>query len=114
MRRRTSRCRPTAAHVAFPRHSAQRGPRQLSFFVRRRRASPLANADSPDVIYPAGDVYCWLEADSSIMLKAVTRFGDPVELSADEVRKIAMALLALADGLEPKNNIHAVPNRSGE
>jgi hypothetical protein len=28
--RRTSRCRPTAAHFVFPRHSAQRGPRRLS------------------------------------------------------------------------------------
>src|SRR5205814_2368397 len=26
---RTSRCRPTAAHVMFPSHSAQRGPRRL-------------------------------------------------------------------------------------
>ena len=35
------------------------------------------------------------------MLKAVTQFGDPVELSADEARDIASALLALAERLEP-------------
>src|SRR5438128_10866487 len=40
---RTRRCRPTAAHFVFPRHSAQRGPRRLSFIVsqqERRRRTP--------------------------------------------------------------------------
>ena len=34
------------------------------------------------------------------MLKAVTRSGDPVELSAGDSRAIAAALLALADQLD--------------
>src|SRR3954454_14133556 len=34
-RRRTRRCRPTAAHFVFPSDSASRGPRRLSSFVRR-------------------------------------------------------------------------------
>jgi hypothetical protein len=65
-------------------------------------ASIMVGADKPDVVKPADDVICWLEHDRSIMLKAVTGFGDPVELTADEARDIAAALLALADRLEPK------------
>ena len=69
----------------------------------------MADADTPEVVRLAGDVYCWLEADSSVMLKAVTRFGDPVELSSDEAREIAAALLALADRLELPADKHAEP-----
>jgi hypothetical protein len=54
-----------------------------------------------ELLQPADDVYCWLEQESSIMLKAVTKFGDPVELTADDARAIASALLALAERLEP-------------
>ena len=54
-----------------------------------------------EVIRPADDVYIWLEQNSSVMLKAVTKFGDPVELTADDARAIATALLALAQRLEP-------------
>jgi hypothetical protein len=53
-----------------------------------------------DVVHPADDVYAWIEQDLSIHLKAATRFGDPVELSADEARAIADALLKLAALLE--------------
>jgi hypothetical protein len=45
-------------------------------------------------------VYAWVENNSSIHLKAVTSFGDPVELSADEARAIAEGLLELAKRLE--------------
>jgi hypothetical protein len=47
-----------------------------------------------------GEVYFWIEADSSIMLKAVTKHGDPVELGAEKVREIAEALLKAATELE--------------
>lgn len=57
----------------------------------------MANAE---VIRPAEDVSCWLEQESSVMLKAVTKHGDPVELTADEARAVASALLALAERLE--------------
>jgi uncharacterized protein (DUF1499 family) len=53
-----------------------------------------------DVVHPADDVYAWIEQDSSIHLKAATRFGDPVELSVNEARAIADALLKLAALLE--------------
>ncbi len=59
--------------------------------VERPRDEPLR---------PADDVYVWVEHESSIHLKAVTAFGDPVELSADEVCDIVGALLELAARLE--------------
>ena len=40
-----------------------------------------------------GDAYSWVEAGSSVMLKAMTRAGDPVELSAEEAVELAHALL---------------------
>lgn len=59
----------------------------------------MSNAP-PVVSQPADDVHCWLEADSSVTLKAATRFGDPVELTADEARATAAALLKLAARLK--------------
>jgi hypothetical protein len=50
--------------------------------------------------FGGGEVYFWIEANSSIMLKAVTKHGDPVELGAEEVREIAEALLKAATELE--------------
>ena len=48
-----------------------------------------------------GEVYFWIEQESSIMLKAITGFGDPVELTAHDVRELAEALLQAADALDP-------------
>jgi hypothetical protein len=67
----------------------------------------MAEAGTSEVARPADDVYCWLEQDSSVMLKAVTRFGDPVELTADDARAIAAALLTFADRLEPPSEKQA-------
>ena len=39
-----------------------------------------------------GDVYIWIEQGQSICIKAVTSFGDPVELNATEAREIAEKL----------------------
>jgi hypothetical protein len=50
--------------------------------------------------FSGGEVYFWIEADSSIMLKAVTSYGDPVELGAEQVREIAEGLLKAAAELE--------------
>ena len=61
----------------------------------------MAEAEVSEVVRPADDVYCWLEQQSSVMLKAVTKFGDPVELTADDARALATALRALADQLQP-------------
>ncbi len=49
--------------------------------------------------FAGGDVYFWLEQDSSIMLKATSK-GDPVELGAEEAREIGEALIVLAQKLE--------------
>lgn len=40
------------------------------------------------------DVSIWLEDKSSIMFKAVTTHGDPVELTAGEARRIVACLNA--------------------
>ncbi len=42
----------------------------------------------------------WIEANSSIMLKAVTQEGDPVDLGAKEASRISEALLKAAIELE--------------
>jgi hypothetical protein len=55
---------------------------------------------NPEIVEPADDVYGWVEQSSSVMFKAVTRHGDPVELTAAEARAVAEALLELAARLE--------------
>ena len=48
-----------------------------------------------------GNVYMWIEQDSSIMLKASDKgYNDPVELSSAQAREIAKYLICLADELE--------------
>ncbi|MES2693554.1 MAG: hypothetical protein V4773_08780 [Verrucomicrobiota bacterium] len=43
-----------------------------------------------------GDAYCWCEDRSSVMVKAVTKAGDPVELTSEEAVALAQALLKAA------------------
>lgn len=47
-----------------------------------------------------GDAYCWVEQDSSVMLKAVTKHGDPVEMTKKEAVDLAQALLRAAAQIE--------------
>ncbi len=48
-----------------------------------------------------GNVYLWIEQDSSIMLKASDKtYNDPVELSSLQAREIANYLLILADKID--------------
>jgi len=47
-----------------------------------------------------GEAYCWAEQESSVMLKAVTKSGDPVELSVEEAIELAHALLKAAKAVE--------------
>ena len=44
-----------------------------------------------------GDAYCWAEQESSVMLKSVTKHGDPVELTKEEALDLAKALIAAAE-----------------
>ncbi len=46
------------------------------------------------------EAYMWIENGSSIHLKAVSPYGDPIELTADEAREIGEALLKLAAQLD--------------
>jgi hypothetical protein len=47
-----------------------------------------------------GDAYCWLEQESSVMLKALTKHGDPVELTKQEATDLARALLRAAEKID--------------
>lgn len=61
---------------------------------------PLGGAMSDDTsptVHHVDDVYLWLEQGSSIHIKAVTQFGDPVELSSHHARQLATTLTDLAD-----------------
>jgi hypothetical protein len=50
--------------------------------------------------FVGGEVCLWIEQDASIHLKAVSPYGDPVELTADSEREIAAALHSAAAQLE--------------
>lgn len=43
-----------------------------------------------------GDIVIWTEMDSSLHIKCITKFGDPVELNSEEVNELCKILLALA------------------
>jgi len=47
-----------------------------------------------------GCIDAWIEQDSSIHLKSISKFGDPVELTANEVRVLAENLRKLAELLD--------------
>jgi hypothetical protein len=47
-----------------------------------------------------GDAVVWVEQESSILLKAVTPAGDPVELSAEETRELASTMNEMAEAVE--------------
>lgn len=47
-----------------------------------------------------GSICMWVEQDSSIQLKAITNYGDPVELNEHEARLLAAKLLEFADSIE--------------
>jgi len=47
-----------------------------------------------------GCINVWIEQDSSIQLKSISKFGDPVEMTAEEVRLLAENLMRLADMLD--------------
>jgi hypothetical protein len=42
--------------------------------------------------YSDDDIYFWIENDSSLMIKAITKFGDPVELGEEEAIEFANKL----------------------
>jgi len=50
--------------------------------------------------YHVDEAYLWLEQESSIMLKAVSSYGDPLELTAHDGRQLAEVLVRLAEALD--------------
>ena len=50
--------------------------------------------------FAGGEVYFWIEQESSIHLKAVSPNGDPTELTAEDAREIAEALIAAAEQID--------------
>lgn len=44
-----------------------------------------------------GTIRIWIEQDSSIQIKAITKAGDPVELSGSEALEIADVLKSFAN-----------------
>ncbi len=51
-------------------------------------------------VYHVDEACAWLEQESSIMLKAITDSGDPLELTACDARVLSQVLLKLAEALE--------------
>ena len=52
---------------------------------------------SPDNIqFSQGEVCLWSEQESSVMIKAITKSGDPVELGCEDARKLGEALVKMA------------------
>lgn len=48
-----------------------------------------------------GDIVVWVEqGDGSVMLKAITRHGDPVELNAEQLKELCEVLMCLARSIE--------------
>ncbi len=43
-----------------------------------------------------GEIVLWIDDDSSLHLKSVTKFGDPVELSLEEVNELCEVLRKIA------------------
>ena len=56
--------------------------------------------------FAGGEVRFWLEQESSIHLKAISG-SDPVELTAQEARKLAEALLVTANQLDALDSSEA-------
>ncbi|HEY3915235.1 MAG TPA: hypothetical protein VGN61_12175 [Verrucomicrobiae bacterium] len=48
------------------------------------------------VTFSQGDIYLWPEQESSIMIKAITKRGDPVELTPEEARELGETLMKMA------------------
>ena len=47
-----------------------------------------------------GEVYLWVEQESSIHIKAVTQHGDPVELTSHQAEELGRTLIEMAQYLD--------------
>ena len=59
------------------------------------------NNEKREIIkFEQGEVYLWVEQESAIMLKAVTKEGDPVELFSKTARELGETLIKMATQIE--------------
>ena len=58
------------------------------------------NMTEPIYKFSNGEVCFWIEDGSSIHFKSTNRYGDPVELNAEEAKEIAAQLLLCAARLD--------------
>jgi hypothetical protein len=56
----------------------------------------MSEENSTVIKFSQGEIHLWLEQESSIMIKAVTKSGDPVELECEEARELGEALMKMA------------------
>jgi len=56
--------------------------------------------DDEHISISDGEVRAWIEQGESVHIKAVTREGDPVELSVGQARRLAQSLLKLVARIE--------------
>jgi 2-methylcitrate dehydratase PrpD len=62
---------------------------------------PIMKEKKPEIrSFSDGNVYCWLEQTSSVMLKSVMKSGYPVELEKNEAIELAQALLEAASRID--------------
>lgn len=47
-----------------------------------------------------GEIALWTDQNRAIHIKAISAYGDPVELTAEEAKELAAELLRLAANLE--------------
>lgn len=70
--------------------------------------------DDHQVFWEVGEAYLWPEQNHSVHLKAVTSYGDPVELTTGEARRLAQMLEHLADFGDGPARVEAEPRRWGD
>ena len=79
---------------------------QESPFAIRRATSTVRRQendcvdDDEHISISDGEVRAWIEQGESVHIKAVTREGDPVELSVGQARRLAQSLLKLVARIE--------------
>ena len=61
----------------------------------------LMNENKTNMVeFSEGEVCLWVEQKTAVMIKAVTKEGDPVELFSIEVRELGEALIRMADQIK--------------
>jgi hypothetical protein len=51
-------------------------------------------------VHTIGGVVLWIEQETSIQIKALSEYGDPLELTGQEARELAALLMQLAEEID--------------